>query len=104
ISVASGGEGQGSAFTITLPLVPAGRPAAAPAPATARAIPAGVLDGLRVLVVDDDRDALTWLSKTLAECGAQVLLAVSVRDALESVARDRPDVLVSDIRLPDEDG
>ncbi|HEV8473043.1 MAG TPA: ATP-binding protein [Methylomirabilota bacterium] len=104
ISAASAGEGQGSTFTITLPLVPAATPAPARALHAATGIPAGVLEGLRVLVVDDDRDALTWLSKTLAECGAQVLLAVSVREALQSVERDRPDVLVSDIRLPDEDG
>jgi CheY-like chemotaxis protein len=57
-----------------------------------------------VLVVDDDADARRWMSVVLKEGGAEVVAVGSVGDALEALERQRPDVLVSDIGMPGEDG
>jgi len=62
------------------------------------------LDDVRVLVVEDDADARLWLKDSLESLGADVLIATSVQEAFETFERERPDVLVSDIRLPDADG
>jgi signal transduction histidine kinase/CheY-like chemotaxis protein len=62
------------------------------------------LDGLRVLVVEDDADARLLLKDTLEGLGAVVLIATSVHEAVETFERATPHVLVSDIRLPDGDG
>jgi CheY-like chemotaxis protein len=62
------------------------------------------LAGVRVLVVDDERDAREMLRRALANSGAEVVTAGSAAEALLSVERHRPDVLVSDIGLPGQDG
>lgn len=62
------------------------------------------LDGLRVLVVDDEADTREWISTVLQECGAQVTAVDSVDSALEALEQLKPDVLVSDIGMPGEDG
>jgi CheY-like chemotaxis protein len=62
------------------------------------------LAGLRILTVDDDRSTREMLQEALERAGAQVLAAESVRDALGKLKRFRPDVLVSDIGMPEEDG
>ena len=62
------------------------------------------LDGLRILVVDDDADGRTLTSLMLTQAGASVKAVALVRDALQMLAVERPDALVSDIGLPDEDG
>jgi PAS domain S-box-containing protein len=62
------------------------------------------LRGLRVVVVDDEPDARALLKRLLNDCGATVLLASSAAEAVELVERERPDVLVSDIGMPHEDG
>ena len=62
------------------------------------------LDGIRVLAVDDEVDAQLLLRKILIARGAIVETAGSVREALESMARAKPDVLISDIGMPAEDG
>lgn len=62
------------------------------------------LDGLRVLVVDDEADAHKWISTVLEECGAEVIAVGSGGEALGALEQFRPDVLVSDIGMPDEDG
>jgi PAS domain S-box-containing protein len=105
----SGGRGTGARFTITLPIsavIPAARPedevAAGPA---SPPVPIGPsLDGLRVLVVDDDVDAREMLRDVLASSGAAVEIAESAVAGLEAVRRFRPDILVSDIGMPGEDG
>jgi CheY-like chemotaxis protein len=63
-----------------------------------------VLTGLRILTVDDDRNARELLQEALERAGAHVLTADSARDALGKLKSFRPDVLVSDISMPDEDG
>ncbi len=62
------------------------------------------LDGLRVLVVDDDPDALELASAILGRAGAAVRTCLSAPDALEALQQWRPHVLVSDIEMPGEDG
>jgi signal transduction histidine kinase/DNA-binding response OmpR family regulator len=62
------------------------------------------LDGLKVLVVDDDDDARQLLEEILSERGARVSTAPSAADALVEIQKFRPDVLVSDIAMPGGDG
>jgi CheY-like chemotaxis protein len=59
---------------------------------------------VRVLVVDDEADARAVLAAVLEQCGAAVTTAGSVREALLALEQDHPDVLVSDIGMPGEDG
>ncbi|PIG91788.1 ATP-binding protein [Gloeocapsopsis sp. IPPAS B-1203] len=61
------------------------------------------LNGLRVLIADDEPDARQWISVVLDEAGAEVIAVASVAEALTALAQ-RPDVLVSDIGMPGEDG
>ena len=97
----SGGEGQGSTFTVTLPL------RRAPArPRQARA-PGGTGPGVLaadILIVDDERDAREFLALFLVGRGATVRTAASVPEALDAMARQPPDVLLADIGMPEEDG
>jgi CheY-like chemotaxis protein len=62
------------------------------------------LDGLGILVVDDSADGRTLTSLLLTQAGASVKAVASVREALQTLATERPDALVSDIGLLDEDG
>jgi CheY-like chemotaxis protein len=110
VKAASPGEGQGATFTITLPhAAPAqdgeplgGRPTLPSAAAAAEACKS--LQGARVLVVDDQEDARELLNRLFLECGARVETVPSAAEALEVVRRARPDVLVSDLGMPGEDG
>ncbi|WP_438002716.1 PAS domain S-box protein [Sorangium sp. So ce321] len=111
VEVASPGEGQGTAFTVRLPLagVSQQEPDAAQRPGAARAealadCPAAELTGVRVLVVDDQPDAREVAQRVLEECGASVTTAESAAEALAALERERPDVLVSDLGMPCEDG
>jgi signal transduction histidine kinase len=114
ISASSDGKGTGSTFTVQLPIV--GRaaeesgyaavlePAAVvPAP-RGGGEPAPRLDGLRVLVVDDEPDARDIMAVTLEASGARVQVAASARAAFEILEKDPVDVLLSDIAMPEEDG
>jgi CheY-like chemotaxis protein len=62
------------------------------------------LDGLKVLVVDDEADARELLRVGLGQCGAEVTAAGSAQEALAAFAAMRPEILISDIGMPDEDG
>jgi signal transduction histidine kinase/ActR/RegA family two-component response regulator len=101
----SGGEGQGATFTIELPLiVPAdGRPLASPV-TQSRQTNRARLDGVHVLLVDDDADTREVLKTVLELQGATVDAVSSVRDALIHLDDSEPHVLVSDISMPGEDG
>jgi PAS domain S-box-containing protein len=109
VEVQSDGIGKGASFTVFLPLC-----APSPVRATAdegrveeeRAPPVlgHLLDGRRVLVVDDEEDARELLVTVLTTAGAVVEAAASASEAIASVRRFRPDVLVSDIGMPGEDG
>lgn len=107
----SDGEGRGASFFIDLPLAAVhraspseARPSAgAPAPAVRAFVPQD-LSGLTVLVVDDHADARELIQRVLEDCRARVVTAGSVREAVALLAGLRPDILVSDIGMPDEDG
>jgi signal transduction histidine kinase/ActR/RegA family two-component response regulator len=112
VHAASAGLAQGSTFVVALPISALDAPYDArdvnPHPAeetaarTARPMPS--LRGLRVLVVDDEPDARALVSRLLEDSGAQVTTASSAAEALAAVANRPPDVLVSDIGMPTEDG
>jgi signal transduction histidine kinase len=103
----SDGEGTGATFTVELPA--RSIPAIAPERATGRhkVVEGGVvarLDGLRVLVVDDEEDALALVRRLLTDQGAVVGCATCADEAVDAVEATRPDVLVSDIGMPEVDG
>jgi signal transduction histidine kinase/ActR/RegA family two-component response regulator len=126
VHAASDGVDRGATFTVRLPIArePQGKTPAPPperriAAATAsptprlRRIAAATaspaprlprLDEIRILVVDDSLDGRAMTSLLLTEAGASVNAAESVREALQILERERPDVLVTDIGLPDQDG
>ena len=103
----SAGEGKGATFTVDLPIAPAAEEEGAvdigAAAGGAGAAPSR-LDGVRVLVVDDDSDSRDLFTAILTHAGAEVTAASTVRDALASARRARPDVVVCDIAMPDDDG
>jgi CheY-like chemotaxis protein len=111
IEVDSAGAGQGTTFTLRFPLRRAA--AYAPGKASAGAQPAGAslvdfatadLTGVKVLVVDDAPDTLELTRQVLAGGGAVALGAGSADAALAMLESERPDVLVSDIGMPEVDG
>lgn len=106
----SPGEGEGSTFVVNLPLTIIHRSLDTPdrVYSTARTdVPldnAPSLSGLQILVVDDEVDAREMLSVLLEQCGASVTTVASASEAFEMLQRLKPDILVSDIGMPDEDG
>jgi PAS domain S-box-containing protein len=113
IRAESPGEGQGSTFTLRLPAksIHAGEPRASSVErgTSADEVRAGVtlparLEGVRVLVVDDESDARELLIEVLSRSGAQVRAVASADAAIDELRSAPPDVLVSDIDMPGEDG
>jgi PAS domain S-box-containing protein len=115
VHVESEGEGRGTSFTVSLPLLPLRRQEEEePAYDAARIHPAiqnsveldcpPELAGLRVLVVDDEPDTREVLAAVLNSCGAQVIQAATAAEAFEQIEHARADVLVTDIGMPEEDG
>jgi PAS domain S-box-containing protein len=104
-SNASGG-GTGAVFTIRLPIrgAPAAEDAAAIDAVDSWVDSAPALDEVSVLVVDDDNDARELVNEILGRCGATVVTAGSVAAAFEAFQHRRPDVVVCDIEMPEEDG
>jgi PAS domain S-box-containing protein len=100
----SPGEGAGATFTVELPLLAADLVAGEHEPPEVDHPVDVRLRGLRVLVVDDDADSNAVVRALLASCGAEVRTAVSAADALDVVRTWQPDVLVSDIAMPGDDG
>jgi CheY-like chemotaxis protein len=115
VHVTSAGVGQGSTFVVRVPLVIA-RPEssaerehqherqAASVPADLHRESCVQLRGVRVLVVDDEADARAVVQRVLEDCGAVVKTASSAAEAWDVFQSERPDVLVSDIGMPMEDG
>ena len=100
IRAESAGDQQGATFTIVLPVKTADA-----APARPRSAPATiVLPSIRVLVVDDQEDTRALMTAMLGAAAAQVDVVASAEDARRRLAVRRPDVLVSDIAMPGEDG
>ena len=104
IRASSRGEGEGATFTITLPLVEAVTKAAEMAVSANGLSSAPQLSGLNVLLVDDDSDTLNVMATALAGRQANVTAVSSAGEAIQAIERRRPDVLVSDIAMPDVDG
>ena len=111
VGVQSAGANRGATFTVTLPLAAAHRSTGAPERShPGRSTPASFdlncpdLSGVTVLVVDDDEDSRVLLRRILEECAATVLTAASGAAALALIPQRRPDVLVSDIGMPEMDG
>jgi signal transduction histidine kinase/CheY-like chemotaxis protein len=108
VDVASPGEGQGATFTVRLPILAVAtmRTSSAIYPTAEGATVRGStppISGL-VLLVDDEPETLATLTAFLEERGAQIKAASSVGDAFEAFQAWRPDVLISDIGMPEEDG
>ena len=110
VQVASRGLGQGATFKVTLPTVSREQMSEALAEQTRAAShgflakPAKMLNGLRILVVDDETDAREFAVLTIRNCGGECAAAASAAEALRVLASFKPDVLVTDIGMPDEDG
>ncbi len=102
VDAVSDGPGRGARFRVCLPV--AGDVEARPI--ASKANDAGVvqLTGVRVLVVDDNPDARDMLGEMLLSCGASVTLAAGVHEALRAFKLGPPDVIVSDIGMPELDG
>ncbi|MBD0267912.1 MAG: response regulator [Cyanobacteria bacterium Co-bin8] len=103
IQADSPGRNQGSTFTVRLPLQQRQAPVQPSRPST---VTPGTtsLEGVQVLVVDDDADTLAFLSCLLRTEGAQVTAAASASEALEILNSETPAVLLCDISMPDMDG
>jgi signal transduction histidine kinase/CheY-like chemotaxis protein len=107
VTAESEGEGKGATFRVRLPVrAPAVK--AAPAPPdegdAARLVPLARLDGVRVLVVDDERDSRELFGDILEGAGATVHLAESAGEALATLLQKEADVLLTDIEMPKTDG
>ncbi|MFM7427679.1 MAG: response regulator [Elainella sp.] len=100
IEASSPGENQGSTFVITLPLFRGQLPDSTPAAAA----DSELLTGIKILVVDDEQDALDFLTFLLEQSGAVVLPTLSAAAALAALPQFQPDILISDIGMPHQDG
>jgi PAS domain S-box-containing protein len=113
VQVESDGENLGSTFNVTLPALPS-KTTQSPdgiEVATTKGVafeglsqlrPA--LNGLRVLIVDDEPDVRDFALMMFKECGAQAASASTSDEAMQIISNWKPDVLVADIGMPDEDG
>lgn len=108
VAVESAGEGQGATFTVQLPLLLNSPPAATsdalfPQRQTTLST-ALTLNGISILAVDDEADTRDFLKIALEQYGATVAIAADAQEALEKLQTLKPDVLLSDIGMPGQDG
>ncbi|BAB75684.1 two-component hybrid sensor and regulator [Nostoc sp. PCC 7120 = FACHB-418] len=107
VSVASPGEGQGATFTVQLPLLATYSTLTPEEPLIQRQTAWDTkvqIKGLKILAVDDEPDTREFLKTALEQYGAIVTTAASTREALKLLQLVKPDVLLSDIGMPNEDG
>lgn len=111
VSAASEGEGKGATFTVMLPITPVyqvDQSGGRVHPAARDLLPLedsnDRLDGLRILVVDDEADTREMLKQGLEYCGAKVSVAGSAAEAIDALVAQVPDILISDIGMPGVDG
>jgi PAS domain S-box-containing protein len=106
----SEGEGKGTTFTVSLPFVNFRRGSERAERLSAGAVGhteincPPFLQGLRVLAVDDEADTREMIRAVLEHCKMEVITAASASEALEAIVQLRPDVLLSDLGMPGEDG
>lgn len=101
INAESAGVGQGATFTIQLPLAPRSPEQLCPAPT---ATEMNDLNGVRILVIDDEPDSRELVAFVLEQANASVTSAASAWEALQTVEQFVPDLIVSDIGMPEMDG
>ncbi len=106
VSAASAGAGFGATFTVLLPALRARQTALAEEAVQPSGLRSRLLDGLSILVVDDEVDARTVVAETLRLEGARVTMSASAAEALQELncSDARYDVVVTDIGMPSEDG
>lgn len=110
VNVQSEGEGKGAIFTIMLPFAgvisqkedESVHPTESKEILSFDGLPS--LEGLKVLVVDDEADTRELIGEVLKECGSEVIITRSAAEALEALEQHKPDILISDLGMPDEDG
>jgi PAS domain S-box-containing protein len=108
ISAESAGEGQGATFSVQIPLAPAASnlpsmPSSMPLIGDSSR-PVRDLTDLRILVVDDERDSREFIEFVLQQTGAKVTSVTRASEALQAIEQSVPDLIVSDIGMPDMDG
>ena len=103
VTADSEGRGKGATFRVYLP-VALTEPEEVSLPALGLAAALPRLDGVEILLVEDDRDALDAMAHALRWIGATVRAATSAEDAWATFTGSEPDVVVSDLSMPDEDG
>jgi CheY-like chemotaxis protein len=106
VSVISDGKGTGAVFTVRLPIaaIETGSAANLPADQSGPRVAERRMTGKRILIVDDEPDARELTSFILSECGAEVATAESAVRALEQIKENPPDIMISDIGMPEIDG
>ena len=110
VRVSSLGIGKGATFIVKLPRIPTrvrehhSEPVHPTVVLEEASDKLPTLHGVRVLIVDDEEDSREFLITALEQCGAEVIGAASVSEAMEAVFQRQPDILVSDIGMPIEDG
>ncbi|MCX5795040.1 MAG: ATP-binding protein [Elusimicrobia bacterium] len=103
LSCASPGLGRGSTFTVSLPLVK-NEGGAFDTAAPPRRSEAPLLAGLRILLVEDEADVRMVLDMVLRKFGALTFAAGSVSEACDLMRREKPDIILTDIAMPGENG
>jgi signal transduction histidine kinase len=103
VTAASAGAGQGATFTVTLPLKQGAEAAAVTLAVRTSGVDAR-LAGLRIVIADDQEDSRELIGFLLTQQGAVVTGAASAAEAFAAVKGHPPDVLLSDIEMPDENG
>ncbi|MEG4068848.1 PAS domain S-box protein [Microcoleus sp. Pol11C2] len=105
VTAESPGKDQGATFTVTLPLKqPRSKQSQLRGERKSHAMPPGILAGLKVLVVDDEPENREFLMVALEQCGATATAVASAAEAIDILQQSPPDILVSDIGMPVEDG
>ena len=104
VNVSSEGEGRGATFTVTLPKNFEPTSVEQVQSVEAHAEQTNQLAGITILIVDDELDARELIQYTFNRCGAKVIAAGSVQEALVDYQKQKPDLLISDLGMPFDDG
>jgi PAS domain S-box-containing protein len=104
VQAESAGVGQGSVFTIALPITRGGEKRSLPKGKVGTEQARGSLTGISILLAEDEPDTREMIAHVLEQFGASVKKASSAGEALNEIAIARPDILISDIAMPDADG